>query len=82
MKAVKNPSEMFLAERQSGVSGSAVFPSMEGTRPILVEVQALAANATFEHTSKFVMEASDHLSIQTASTSDVDVVVSYLDQTL
>ena len=47
MKAVKNPSEMFLAERQSEASGSAVFPSMEGTRPILVEVQALATNASY-----------------------------------
>ncbi len=44
--------------------------------------QALAAKSTFEHTSKFVMEASDHLSIQTASASDIDVGVSYLDQTL
>jgi len=44
--------------------------------------QALAAKATFEHTSKFVMEASDHLSIQTASASNIDVCVSYLDQTL
>ena len=44
--------------------------------------QALDAKATFEHTTKFVMEASDHLSIQTASASDIDVCVSYLDQTL
>ena len=53
-----------------------------GTDYEIYSDQALAANATFEHTSKFVLEASDHLSIQTASTSDVDVVVSYLDQTL
>lgn len=38
---VKNPSEMFLEERLSGASGSAVVVSMEGTRPILVELQAL-----------------------------------------
>ena len=44
--------------------------------------QALAAKATFEHTTKFVMEAADHLSIITASASDIDVCVSYLDQTL
>ena len=44
--------------------------------------QALAAKSTFEHTSKFVMEAADHLSIITASASDIDVCVSYLDQTL
>ena len=48
----------------------------------IYHTQALAANATFEHTSKFVMEASDHLSIQTASASNIDVCVSYLDQTL
>ena len=44
--------------------------------------QALAAKATFEHTGKFVMEATDHLSIITASASNIDVCVSYLDQTL
>ena len=44
--------------------------------------QALAAKETFEHTSKFVMEAADHLSIMTASSSNIDVCVSYLDQTL
>jgi len=44
--------------------------------------QALAAKETFEHTSKFVMEAADHLSIMTASASNIDVCVSYLDQTL
>ena len=47
MREVKNPSEMFLAERQSDAAGSAVFPSMEGTRPILVEIQALVSNASF-----------------------------------
>ena len=44
--------------------------------------QALAAKATFEHTTKFVMEAADHLSIITANTSNIDVCVSYLEQTL
>ena len=44
--------------------------------------QALGSKETFEHTGKFVMEATDHLSIITASTSDIDVVVSYLLQTL
>ena len=44
--------------------------------------QALAANATFEHTTRIVLEASDVLSAQTASTANVDVVISYLDQTL
>ena len=38
---VPNPSALFLAEREAGVSGAAVFAGMEGTRPLLVEVQAL-----------------------------------------
>jgi len=44
--------------------------------------QALAANATFEHTTRIVLEATDVLAGQTASSADVDVVISYLDQTL
>lgn len=40
---VANPSEFFIAERSEQVAGSAVVPSIEGTRPILVEVQALTA---------------------------------------
>ena len=44
---VKNPSELFLAERSKDVAGSAIFPSLEGTRPILVEVQALVSSASF-----------------------------------
>jgi len=53
-----------------------------GADTYIYKSQALGANATFEHTSKFVMEAADHLSILTASASDIDVVISYLDQTL
>jgi DNA repair protein RadA/Sms len=40
---VTNPSEIFLAERPLDVSGSVVLPSVEGTRPILVEIQALVS---------------------------------------
>lgn len=40
---VANPSALFLAERRGDVSGAAVFAGMEGTRPVLVEVQALVA---------------------------------------
>ena len=40
---VGNPSEIFLAERPLSVAGSVVLPSVEGTRPILVEVQALVS---------------------------------------
>jgi len=53
-----------------------------GTDHYIYKTQALAANATFEHTSKFVMEGTDHLCAATASSANVDVVVSYLDQTL
>lgn len=41
--AVSNPSAVFLAARAEGTTGSAVTALMEGTRPVLVEVQALAA---------------------------------------
>ena len=44
--------------------------------------QALAANATFEHTTRIVLEATDVLSAKLGSTGNVDVVISYLDQTL
>ena len=53
-----------------------------GTDYEIYSDQALAANATFEHTSKFVIEGTDHLCAATASSANVDVVVSYLDQTL
>ena len=47
LEAVANPSELFLGDRQSIASGSAVTALLEGTRPILIEVQALAAKAGF-----------------------------------
>lgn len=43
---VANPSALFLSERPSGVAGSAVTASMEGTRPILVEVQSLVSETS------------------------------------
>lgn len=47
LKEVENPSELFLSERPSNVSGSVVVSSMEGTRPLLVEIQALVTPTTF-----------------------------------
>ncbi|ATH70775.1 DNA repair protein RadA [Bacillus altitudinis] len=44
---VLNPSEIFLEERSAGVSGSCVVASMEGTRPVLVEIQALISPTSF-----------------------------------
>ena len=41
--AVPDPSTMFLADRRTGVAGSAVVPTMEGRRPIVVELQALTS---------------------------------------
>lgn len=44
---VPNPSELFLSERGYGVSGSTVVCSLEGTRPILVEIQALVTPTSY-----------------------------------
>ncbi|MFZ5995916.1 MAG: DNA repair protein RadA [Nitrospirota bacterium] len=44
---INNPSELFLSERPLDGSGSTVIASMEGTRPLLVEVQALVSPTTF-----------------------------------
>jgi DNA repair protein RadA/Sms len=44
---VPNPSELFLAERPDGAAGSVVVPSLEGSRPILIELQALVSGASF-----------------------------------
>ena len=44
--------------------------------------QALGANATFEHTTRLVLEAADVLSVKLGSAGNVDCVISYLDQTL
>jgi DNA repair protein RadA/Sms len=44
---VKNPSEVFLSQRNFGISGSSVSASMEGTRPILIEVQALVSSSGY-----------------------------------
>lgn len=47
LKAVANPSQMFLAERPAGAPGSAVLCCMEGSRPLLVEVQALVSTSSY-----------------------------------
>jgi DNA repair protein RadA/Sms len=43
LREVANPSELFLSERDLGAPGTAVFAGIEGTRPVLVEMQALVA---------------------------------------
>lgn len=47
LRPVPNPSRMFLAERPAHAPGSAVLCSVEGSRPILVEVQALVSTSTY-----------------------------------
>src|SRR6267142_2493432 len=47
LRAVPNPSKMFLAERAVNAPGSAVLGSVEGSRPILVEVQALVGSSSY-----------------------------------
>lgn len=47
LREVKNPSEMLLSGRPENVPGSSIVCSMEGTRPVLVEIQALTSNTSF-----------------------------------
>jgi DNA repair protein RadA/Sms len=47
LEPVENPSELFLSERSSGISGQVIVCSVEGARPILFELQALVAGSTY-----------------------------------
>ena len=47
LKEVDNPSEIFLSERPKEVSGSVVVPILEGSRPLLVEIQSLVTKSSF-----------------------------------
>lgn len=47
LRGIENPSAFFLAERPEGKPGSSVFCALEGTRPLLVEIQALAVETMF-----------------------------------
>ncbi len=47
LSEVTNPSEIFLSERSLNVPGTSIFPSLEGTRPILIEIQALVSDANY-----------------------------------
>ncbi len=53
-----------------------------GTDNYIYKAQALGANETFEHTGRIVLEATDELGFLTGGSANVDVTVSYLDQTL
>ena len=52
---VENPSALFLAERQGCVSGSCVFAGIEGSRPVLVEIQALVGNSGYSGAKRAVV---------------------------
>ena len=47
LSEIENPSELFLSERSAGVPGSVATSSIEGTRPLLVELQSLVADSSF-----------------------------------
>lgn len=49
---VPNPSEIFLEERRKEISGSVIIPTLEGSRPILIEVQALVTETVFSTPSR------------------------------
>lgn len=49
---VPNPSQIFLEERTKDVTGSVIIPTMEGTRPILIEAQALVTETFFSNPSR------------------------------
>lgn len=57
---VVNPSELFLSERPLGVAGSTVVASMEGTRPMLVELQALIASTHFPSPRRMATGVDHH----------------------
>ena len=52
---VENPSALFLAERQGNVSGSCVFAGIEGSRPVLVEIQALVSQTSYASPKRAVV---------------------------
>ncbi len=52
---VENPSALFIAERLGNTSGSAIFAGLEGTRPILIEIQALVSSASYGNPKRTVI---------------------------
>ena len=73
MMAVPNPSQAFLSERPLGVPGSVVAGALEGQRPLLLEVQALAAKTPY---------ASPRRVVQGLDPRRVDVVLAVLERRL
>ncbi|MBS4772761.1 MAG: DNA repair protein RadA [Proteobacteria bacterium] len=52
---IENPSALFLAERQGNISGSCVFAGIEGSRPVLVEIQALVSPTSYSSPKRAVV---------------------------
>lgn len=52
LREVPNPSEIFLEERKKGANGSVIIPTLEGTRPILIEAQALVTDTSYPSPSR------------------------------
>lgn len=73
LTAVANPSEAFLAERARGVPGSVIVAALEGQRPLLLEVQALAAKTPYPSPRRVV---------QGLDQRRVDVVLAVLERRL
>lgn len=73
MRPVANPSQAFLAERPLGVAGSVVTAALEGQRPLLLEVQALAAKTPYPSPRRVV---------QGLDNRRVDVVLAVLERRL
>jgi len=80
LEGVPNPSELFLAERRAGAAGSCIAPIVEGTRPMLVEIQALVAPAGYGTARRTTIGFDDgRLALLLAALdrrSDVDVLAS------
>jgi DNA repair protein RadA/Sms len=57
LREVPNPSELFLSERDGDAAGSAIFASIEGTRPLLAEIQALVAPSPYAAPRRAVVGA-------------------------
>lgn len=70
---VPNPSEAFLSERAAGVAGSVIVTALEGQRPLLLEVQALAAKSPY---------AAPRRVVQGLDARRVDVVLAVLERRL
>lgn len=73
LKAVPNPSEAFLAEMPAGAAGSVVVAALEGQRPLLLEVQALASKSPYSAPRRVV---------QGLDQRRVDVVLAVLERRL